>query len=716
MKPPPTQKPDSSFLYQYARTFGFQLGVPTAIRPTPDGDAVIYLRSSKDSLSRDLYSIDTKTGVEQLLLRADDLVASEGPLPKEEKARRERQRLLAAGIARYRISRDGSHLLAPLAGRLFLIERATGAVRELRSQNGWPIDPQLSPDAGYVASVRDGDLYVSSVANGEEKRLTRRDNENIQNGVAEFVAQEEMARSRGYWWSPDSTRIAYQRTDNSGVETLYIADPARPERPADEWHYPRVGTQNADVRLGVVSIAGGETTWVDWDRTTYPYLARVTWEKNSPLTILVQNRSQTVERLLAVDPDTGRTRQLLEERDPAWLNIDPAMPHWLPDGRHFLWTTERNGSWQLELRRADGSLSRPLTAVEFPLRKFLHVDVERDAVYVTGNAPGDPTQSHLYKVPFSAPGMPEMLTREPGYHLAKFARRGGVYVHEYFGLDNTITGAIYRVDGKKVADLPSRAVEPPFVSNSEITSVEVDGRTYWAVLIRPRGFDGARSYPVLVNVYGGPHSQTVTATGRRYLLNQWIADHGFIVVSLDGRGTPSRGREWERAIKGDLGTIPLDDQVAGLKALAAKYPALDLKRVGIWGWSFGGYMSAMAILRRPDVYHAAVAGAPVADWRDYDTHYTERYMGLLPENTEGYDRANVLTYADQLERPLMIIHGTADDNVYFTHSLKLSEALLRAGKAHDFVPLSGHTHRVAEPAIRIRMMERIMAYFTEHLR
>ena len=338
----------------------------------------------------------------------------------------------------------------------------------------------------------------------------------------------------------------------------------------------------------------------------------------------------------------------------------------------------------------------------------------------------DPTQTHLYRVQWdSAPRAPVRMTRVPGLHRATFAKNHQVYVHTADTRDGKRSYIVRNRDGKQIGRLRSVAEEPPFVPNTELTTVgeapggklrmQLSKALLHAVLIRPRDFDPTRRYPVIVHVYGGPHVQMVRASPRRYLLQQWIADHGFIVVSIDGRGTPSRGRNWERVIKGNLIDAPLHDQVTGLKLLGKRYKELDLERVGIYGWSFGGYFTAMAVMRRPDVYHVGVAGAPVVDWMDYDTHYTERYLGLPQDNALRYKNSSVLSYVSGLRRPLLIIHGTADDNVYFMHSLKLSDALFRAGKEHDFLPLSGFTHMVPDPLVTTRLYTRIVAYFQKHL-
>lgn len=308
----------------------------------------------------------------------------------------------------------------------------------------------------------------------------------------------------------------------------------------------------------------------------------------------------------------------------------------------------------------------------------------------------------------------EQISRVDGIHTAVFADKSGVFVLSSNTLDGRRENIVLGGDRRELGKLKSVAQQPPFVPSLEIATVgELEFR---AAIIRPRNFNPRLKYPVIDSVYGGPHSQTVQAAARNYLLQQWIADHGFIVVSIDGRGTPSRGRDWERAIKGNLIEIPLEDQVAGLKALGEKYPEMDMSRVGIYGWSFGGYFAAMAVMRCPDVFHVGVAGAPVADWRDYDTHYTERYMGLPEENPAGYEAASVLTYCNDLKRPLLIIHGTADDNVYFMHALKMSNALFRAGGHHELLPLSDFTHMVADPLVTRRLYERISTFLADHLR
>jgi dipeptidyl-peptidase-4 len=350
-----------------------------------------------------------------------------------------------------------------------------------------------------------------------------------------------------------------------------------------------------------------------------------------------------------------------------------------------------------------------LTDAALGYRRLLHVDEAAQVAYVLGGA--DPTVQHVYRVPLGGAGPAVSLTQTPEEHTAVFSRQGALRVVSTDGAAGRRVDRVVDGDGREVGILRSVAEAPPFVPRPEV--VQVEG--FYAALVRPRSFEAGIRYPVIVYVYGGPGYRVVGSSAARYLLAQWIADHGIVVVSIDGRGTPYRGRTWERALRGSFVDVPLGDQAAALRALGARFDELDMERVGIFGWSFGGYLSAMAALRRPDVYRAAVAGAPVTDWRNYDTHYTERYLGLLPEAADAYDRSSVLTYVPEASRPLLIIHGTADDNVYFSNTLQLADALFRAGKSYDLLPLVGFTHMVPDPLVTRRLYGRIIDFFIEHL-
>ena len=414
--------------------------------------------------------------------------------------------------------------------------------------------------------------------------------------------------------------------------------------------------------------------------------------------------------VLRGDPRSGATTPLLTERDSKWLNIDPQMPRWLDDGSGFLWTTERRGALQLELRSSDGKLQHAITAPALGYRRLLDVALKRGEVVV--QASSTPPEAHVHRLSISGMGEVQKVTRGRGLHSAVFSRDHQTHVRTLAPLRGRRSATIHKLDGTVLGTIKHTSEQPPFTPNLELTTVGQRG--LHAALVRPRNFNAKHRYPVILYVYGGPHVLTVRATWERYLISQWFADHGFVVAFMDGRGTPHRGRRWERAIRGDLARVPLMDQVAGLQALGKRYSYLDLSRVGIYGWSFGGHMAAVAIMRRPDVFHAAVAAAPVTDWLDYDTHYTERYLGLPAKNPMGYAASSALTHAHRLTRPLLIVHGTTDDNVHFSHSIKLSSALFQARKQYDFLPLSG-THLLHDPRTTLALYHRIVGHFKRHL-
>ena len=458
----------------------------------------------------------------------------------------------------------------------------------------------------------------------------------------------------------------------------------------------------------------------------------MTWGEHGPLTLTVLSRDQTDLALLKVDPTWGETNILLTEHADAWVNLPQDVPVWLSeeDGSGFLWASESTErSRTLERRRDDGALEYIYTHTG-----IIHFNPAGENLRVlAGVTNGQSFEiysgSHPARSWVSSSPMNKFVTsyfihqpvphEDEGQVQLNVIDGSPTYVEQTQSLSTMPTVYVRRVgDPEFLGVLPSQAVEPPFVPIAELKEPE-GGQGCASVVVRPRGFDAAsgRKYPVIVDVYGGPGHQQVVASMRSYLLDQWLADQGFIVVAIDGRGTPGRGRDWERAIAGHFGSVPLDDQVEALKLLGARHPEMDLDRVGITGWSFGGYMSALAVLRRPDVFKAAVAGAPVSEWMDYDTCYTERYLGVPGASRwpDAYREGSLLTYAAGLSRPLLVIHGTADDNVYLRHSLELMNAFFRAGRTAEFLPLSSFTHMVPDPVVRTRLEERVVDYFHAHL-
>jgi dipeptidyl-peptidase-4 len=588
---------------------------------------------------------------------------------------------------------------------VFVFDRARGDSREPAIGAGYPYDPRLSPDGKTLAFVREGDLWIVPVDGGAARKISSHEKE-IDYGIAEFVAQEEFDRTRGYWWSPDSQTIAFQRTDARKVGTVYVSDARRPERKPVEFKYPKPGETNADVQLGLLSVHGGPPRWIDWDRERWPYLAKVDWSEHGPLTLLVFDRAQSELAMLAVD-SKGATRVLAQANDPTWVNLPAGAPVWLEHDAGFLWMAEAAGGWTLEHYSSKGEHVRTLLAQDFGLRAIAGVEPDGSAIVL---ASPDPREQHVWRVLLDG-SAPIALTSGNGFHHA-IAAHGVTVITSALHEGGAAVDAVYP-DGRR-QQLPSVAEKSTLLPTTQLESVEVEGRTLYTAITRPRNFDPHKHYPVLLKVYGGPHVTTVLDYLDGYLLDQWYADAGFVVMRADGRGTPNRGHDWERAIYKDVITIPLHDQVAALEAMEARHPEMDRARVGLFGWSFGGWLSTMALLLRPDVFKAAVAGAPVTDPALYDSAYTERYLQTPQQNPDGYREDSALTHANKLERPLLIIHGVTDDNVHFAHTLALIEALFHAGKRAEVVALSS-THMLADPQAN-RARERVqLDFFREWL-
>jgi len=713
----PVKPLDASFLRSYAETRGFLSGRPSRPRFSPDNKTILFLRGEarKGRLSLYEYDIAAKTTAELL---SPDAVLEGGDenVTPEEKARRERQRISTGGFADYQLS--GPHILLSLSGKLYLYHRTTKKVVEVPTGKGTILDPKFSPDGRSISFVRDNDVFRLSVEGFVETRVTTGGTSIVTHGLAEFVAQEEMDRFAGYWWSPDSKAIVWEEADHTGVEVWHVADPLRPDVAPQAQYYPRPGKKNVKVRLAISRLDGGKPVWVEWNREAYEYLAAVKWDATGPLTIQVQDRKQQKLLLLLVDLATGTTSRLLEETDPAWVNLRQDIPIWLAGGKAFLWQTERHGMPVIERYTADGK-GQPadiIVPAKDGLVEVISIDESRNEVVFTADI--DSSATRVCVRPLSEPKLlkpgsdrPEILTPEAGVSSVVVAPDHSTMIVTRTTLGELPVTTVRDRKGAILGTLPSVAESPGFRPRVEVSKV---GEHYASVVL-PHGFDAAKKYPVIVDVYGGPHHLHVVQSMRNWLLPQWVADRGFIVVAVENRGTPRRGRDWERAIYQKFGQVPMDDQVAVLKRLGKTHPAMDLDRVGMVGWSFGGYMSALSVLSRPDVFKAAVAGAPVTDWEDYDTHYTERYMGLLPESQAAYAKSSLLPLAAKLSRPLLLIHGTADDNVYFRHSLRLASALIREGRDFEILPLPGLTHMVPDPVIMERMWTRTTGFFRKHL-
>ena len=714
------------------------LSGPTLLKPqiAPDGSRVTFLRGKDSDRNRlDLWAFDVATGATALLVDSSDVLPGEEVLSDEEKARRERQRTAAlSGIVDYQWSPDGKTLLFPLGGELYLYDLSKSgrtAVRKLTTGAGFATDPKVSPKGGFVSFIRGRNLWAIDLATGDEIQLTADGSETIGNGVAEFVADEEMGRHTGYWWAPDDSAIAFARIDESKVpvQKRYEVYPDRTD--VVEQRYPAAGDTNVAIRLATIAPKrGAAPQWVDLGNNADIYLARVDWRDPQRLTFQRQSRDQRRLELIEVALASGKQRTLIVETAKTWVPLHDAL-RFLKDGR-FLWSSERSGFGHLYLASEDGRQLKPLTRGDWPVDALLAVDEAQGLVYFsagrTADGQADARQSQLHVVPLDG-GRIRTLSTKRGMHAASFAKNASVYVDSWSNAGTPPQIALHRADGTFVANLidndPAKPDHPYAkylaahrpVEFGTLTAADGETPLHYS-LIKPPGFDPAKRHPVLVYVYGGPAAQTVTDSwpGRGdHFFNQYMAQQGYVVFSLDNRGTPRRGADFGGALYAKQGTVEVADQQAGVAWLRAQ-PWVDGERIGVHGWSNGGYMTLMLLAKAADDYACGVSGAPVTDWALYDTHYTERYMDLPAANVDGYREASVFTHIDGI-RPdaLLLIHGMADDNVLFGNSTKLMSLLQKRAVPFELMTYPGAKHglRGKDALHRYRLTQ---AYFDRCLK
>lgn len=710
------------------------LSGPTLLKPqiAPDGSRVTFLRGKDTDRNRlDLWAFDVATGASALLVDSSDVLPGEEVLSDEEKARRERQRTASlSGIVDYQWSPDSKTLLFPLGGELYLYDlgkSGKSAARKLTIGRGFATDPKVSPKGGFVSFVRARNLWVIDVASGEEIQLTNDGSDTIGNGVAEFVADEEMDRHTGYWWAPDDSAIAFARIDESKVpvQKRYEVYPDRTD--VVEQRYPAAGDTNVAIKLATIAPKrGAAPQWVDLGKEADIYLTRVDWRGPKHLTFQRQSRDQRILELIEAELASGQQRTLVTETSKTWVPLHNSL-HFLKDGR-FLWSSERSGFEHLYLASKDGKTIKALTRGDWPVDALLAVDETKGLVYFRAGRDAEgraaPRDSQIHVVPLAG-GKVRTLSTEPGMHNASFAKNTSVYVDSWSNARTPPQIALHRADGGLIANLidndPAKPTHPYAQYLAAHRPVEfgtltaADGKTPLHYgLIKPAGFDPAKKYPVMVYVYGGPAAQTATDSwpGRGdHFFNQYMAQQGYVVFTVDNRGTPRRGAAFGGALYGKQGTVEVDDQRKGVEWLRAQ-PWVDGARIGVYGWSNGGYMSLMLLGKAADDYACGVSGAPVTDWALYDTHYTERYMNLPAANVEGYREGSVFTHVAGIKpNALLLIHGMADDNVLFSNSTKLMSDLQKRATPFELMTYPGAKHglRGNDALHRYRLTERFFA-------
>ncbi|MCB0011834.1 MAG: DPP IV N-terminal domain-containing protein [Anaerolineales bacterium] len=714
-------------LEEVARRPGPGQAIPGNIQFSPDDKLITFLLSPDGSLDRQLYGFDPETGERQLLLAPAGGGTTEATVSLEEALRRERQRQLETGVTSYIWAPKEARILLPLQDGLYMLDEIGGQPRPLVKGDGNPIlDPRFSPDGQWVAYVQAAELYVVPVSGGEPRQLTFGAREaGLTHGLAEFVAQEEMRRSRGYWWAPGSNSLAFVEVDERHIPVYRIMHQGKAAlgTGAQEDHrYPFSGRANAYVRLGVVPLEGDDPVWMDLGSDPDIYLARVNWLPGGQLIAQVENRRQTELAMWRYMPGTGRSQRLVHEASDVWINLHELfrpLPHSdKPYSEGFIWGSEKTGFMHLYLHDREGNLIRPLTAGDWMVTGLAAVDKANELIYFTATL-DSPLENHLYVTSFAGE-TPRRITTKPGMHSVTIdhACERFVDVHQAIDqppqvtlcalADGAVLATIYDEVDPRIAEM---GLEPPEL----VSLTNRDGITLHGAIFRPDSA-GDGPYPTIVQVYGGPHAQMVTnGWGLTVFMRaQYLRSLGFLVFVLDNRGSARRGLAFEGAIKWDMGDLEVQDQVDGVNWLVAQ-GLTDPERVGIYGWSYGGYMSLMCLARAPETFKVAVSGAPVVHWDGYDTHYTERYMGLPADNPDGYEVASVLNHVAGIQGKLLLVHGLIDENVHFRHTARLINALIAARKPYDLLLFPDERHSPRRLGDRVYMEERVRDYFLAHL-
>lgn len=694
-----------SFPRQHASTRRFTLGAPRNTAISPDGTTVYFLRSKHGSDPvLCLWAIDIASSTERLIVDPAALGTASNELSPAERARRERARESASGIVRYSTDAACTTAVMEVGGSIVVAELSTGDSTIVPCADGL-FDARIDPTGRWCAYVAGQSLRLLDLEDGTDIELADEDDALVSWGRADFIAGEEMGRTRGFWWAPDGSGLLATRVSDHAVTPWFIADPANPGTVPNEIRYPAAGTTNADVRLAHLALDGTQTS-IPWqggaEANSFEYLADIVWSAGHPPLVVRQTRDQRLVSIASIDISAGNVDELQTITDPTWVELIPGSPSW---SDHGLLTVEDRADLDRRVLCLNGEV---VSADDLQVRSIVALDGNR--VVVTGWT--DSTEVHVAIVDLDRPGeAARMVSTEPGVHSATAA--GEIIVLTSATPSSASIDVRILIGGGPVAMITSHVEQP--VITAEPRFLRLGERSLAAALFLPADHDGASPLPVLLDPYGGPHAQRVLKNHLGHLTSQWFADQGFAVLVVDNRGTPGRGPAFEREVWGDLAAPVLEDQIDALDAVVEQFPFLDLTRVGIRGWSFGGYLAALAAMRAPERIHAAIAGAPVTAWELYDTHYTERYLGHPETYPSHYATTSLLNEAASLTKPLLLIHGLADDNVVAAHTLQLSSALLAAGRTHSVLPLSGVTHMTPQEIVAENLLHLQRDFLLEHL-
>ena len=694
---------------------------PRSLQVAPDGKRVTYLQGKQSDYERlDLWEYNIASGESRLLFDSDDLSSGEETLSDEEKARRERMRLSGSGIVSYQWSADGTALLFPLGGDVYFHKLGEQGARQLLDTEAFETDIMLSPKGNYISFIRDQNLFVKHIASGKETAITTEGGGNLKYGMAEFVAQEEMGRMTGYWWSPDEQYIAFTEVDETPVDTITRSEIYADDIKMIEQKYPSAGTPNVNIRLAIQHIGSQKRSWVDLGKDKDIYLARGKWMPDSEhFTYQWQNRTQQLLELRSVSVKDNSQQVLLTESSDTWVNLHNDFT-FINNGTQFIWASERDGFKHLYLFNSNGKLVRQLTKGKWVVDQLEAVDEKSGKVFFTGRK-DTPLESHLYSVNLQGEDVQKLTARE-GFHHITFSGDASIYIDMSSTANTPFQVSLHKASGDQITWLEENKLDAnhpltPYIKDwvkPEFGTITNDeGIELYYRLYKPAKLEG--KHPVIVYLYGGPHAQVVNNQwgGNRGLLMQHWVSKGYVVFSIDNRGSNYRGKAFEEPIYKAMGSVEVEDQVSGVKFLHT-LPYVDKDRIGVYGHSYGGYMTLMSMFKAGDYFKAGVSGAPVTTWRLYDTHYTERYMGNPNTDSEAYDASSVFPYAQDLKGPLLIYHGMADDNVLFTHSTKLYKHLQDMAKSFEVMDYPGKKHSIRGKQTGIHLYHTITNFFDRH--
>ena len=689
---------------------------------SPDGTKLSFVQRDDEGEHGELWYVDAATSEKKVLISAAKL-ASLAPDNDKVKDERERERLTRYHVAAYLWAPDSKHLIFDSQGQLWLFDLATGTAVQFTSAPDPSGDPKFSPDGSHVSYVRKHNLYVRPVSGKGEKQLTKDAGDNLFNGDIDWVYGEELFVRSNYFWSPDSKEIAFLHMDETKVPTYPIINwiPAHPT--VDNEKYPKVGDANPVVQLGVLDADKGKVRWISLTNDEEAYIPRFGWVGDGVVWAEVLNRNQDKMDLYFVDAKSGKSRIVLTETTPgAWIDFDHVEVRFLKSSGGFLWPSWRNGNMHLYLYSfdkqnpmgADAKLERQLTQGNFEVMGIEGVDEAAGTVFFLAN-PGDPRQQHICSAKLDGTGL-QQLTHEDGLYFGKFSEDGKHYEQTFMGPLTAPRMSLCAVGG---------ACSPVWQARDEVAEYGLrapkflefkaeDGTTLYGRLLLPPDAPASGKIPLIVNIYGGPGGQMVLKQPTSPF-DEILARQGFAIFSVDNRGTPGRGRKFQTAIRHEFGAIELRDQLTALDQLFAQYPQLDKDRTAIWGWSNGGSMTLYA-MTHSDRFRAGVAVAPVTDWVDYDTIYTERYLGLLKDNPTGYAESDMTKAAANLRGALLLVHGTSDDNVHFQNSVQMIEALIKAGKQFRLMIYPNKTHGISGSDAHDHLFHMIEDHFERELK